>query len=68
MKSKMNSMYINQVWTLINPPKGIKRIGSKQILKRKVVIDGNVQTYKLNQLSNVTNKNKQVDFDETFLS
>ena len=27
MKSEMESMYTNQVWTLVNPPKGIKPIG-----------------------------------------
>ena len=29
MKSEMDSMYENQVWTLVNPPKGIKPIGCK---------------------------------------
>jgi hypothetical protein len=47
MKSKMNSMYTNQVWTLINLPEGIKLIESKLVLKRKTDMDGNVQTYKL---------------------
>ena len=46
MKSKMNSMYTNQVWTLINLPEGIKLIESKLVLKRKTDMDGNVQTYK----------------------
>ena len=27
MKSKMDSMYTNQVWTLVDPPEGIKPIG-----------------------------------------
>ena len=29
MKSEMESMEINDVWTLIDPPKGIKPIGYK---------------------------------------
>ena len=29
MKSEMKSMYDNQVWTLIDPPNGIKTIGCK---------------------------------------
>jgi len=29
IKSKMNSMHTNQVWTLVDPPKRIKPIESK---------------------------------------
>ena len=29
MKSEMQSMYDNQVWTLIDPPEGLKIIGCK---------------------------------------
>ncbi len=29
MKSKMDSMYKNQVWDLIDPPEGIVPIGNK---------------------------------------
>ena len=46
MKSKMDSMYANQVWTLVDPPKGIKPIRCKWIFKMKTDMEGNV-TYKL---------------------
>ena len=46
MKSKMDSMYTNQVWTLVNPPKAIKPIGCKWIFKKKMDMEGNVITYK----------------------
>ncbi|KAK8686134.1 hypothetical protein V6N13_125161 [Hibiscus sabdariffa] len=46
MRSEMDSMSDNQVWTLVEPPEGIKPIGCKWVFKRKTDMDGNVQTYK----------------------
>ncbi|KAK9028104.1 hypothetical protein V6N11_067918 [Hibiscus sabdariffa] len=46
MRSEMDSMSNNQVWTLVEPPKGIKPIGCKWVFKKKTDMDGNVQTYK----------------------
>ena len=46
MKSEMDSMYTNQVWTLVDPHKRIKPIGCKWIFKKKTNIEGNVITYK----------------------
>ena len=36
MRSEMDSMYTNKVWTLIEPPEGIKPIGCKWVFKRKL--------------------------------
>ncbi|KAL2454284.1 putative retrotransposon Ty1-copia subclass protein [Abeliophyllum distichum] len=46
MESEMNSMYEDKVWTLIDPPEGVKPIGCKWVYKKKVDMDGNVHTYK----------------------
>ncbi|KAK8715759.1 hypothetical protein V6N13_043085 [Hibiscus sabdariffa] len=46
MRSEMDSMSSNQVWTLVEPPEGIKPIGCKWVFKKKTDMDGNVQTYK----------------------
>ena len=46
MKSEMHSMYDNQVWTLIDPPNGLKTIGCKSVFKKKTDMDGNVHTFK----------------------
>jgi hypothetical protein len=46
MNSEMDSMYTNQVWTLIDPPEEIKLIGFSWVFKRKTNMDINVQTYK----------------------
>ena len=47
MKSEMDSMYTNQVWTLVDPPEKIKPTGCKWILKKKTGMEGNVITYKV---------------------
>ncbi|KAK8635282.1 hypothetical protein V6N13_023159 [Hibiscus sabdariffa] len=46
MRYEMDSMSNNQVWTLVEPPEGIKPIGCKWVFKKKTDMDGNVQTYK----------------------
>ena len=37
MKSEMQSIYDNQVWTLIDPPKGIRPLGMGGFSKRKPI-------------------------------
>ena len=44
MKSEMDSMYTNQVWTLVEPPIGVNPIGCKWVFKNKIVMDGKVHT------------------------
>ncbi|KAK9140604.1 hypothetical protein Scep_010285 [Stephania cephalantha] len=46
MNSEMQSMYDNQVWNLVDLPKGGKTIGCKWVFKKKTDMDGNVHTYK----------------------
>ena len=46
MKSEMDSIYDNYVWTLVNPPEGVKPIGCKWVFKRKIDMEGNMITYK----------------------
>ena len=46
MKSEKDSMYTNQIWTLVDPPEGINPIGCKWIFKKKIDVEGNVITYK----------------------
>ncbi|KAL4272637.1 hypothetical protein GQ457_13G013470 [Hibiscus cannabinus] len=46
MRSEMDSMSENQVWTLVDLPERVKSIGCKWVFKKKTDIDGNVQTYK----------------------
>ena len=66
MKSEMDSMYTNQVWTLVDPPEGIKPIGCKWIFKKKTNMEGNVITYKARLVAKGYRQKQGVDYDETF--
>ena len=66
MKSKMDSMYTNQVWTLLDPLEGIKPIGYKWIFKKKRDMEGNVITYKTRLVAKGYHQRKVIDYDETF--
>ena len=46
MEEEMKSMKINQVWELVDPPKGRKPIGNKWILKIKCKLDGTIVRHK----------------------
>ncbi len=35
MRIEMDSMYLNQVWTLVEPPEGVKPIGCKWSLRER---------------------------------
>ena len=66
MKSEMNSMYTNQVWTLVDPLEEIKPIGCKWIFKKKTDMEGNVIIYKARLVANDYRQRQGVDYDETF--
>ena len=62
----MQSMYDNQVWTLIDPPNGLKTIGCRSVFKKKTNMDGNVHTFKAPLVAKGFKKTHGVDYDETF--
>ncbi|KAG8489272.1 hypothetical protein CXB51_017288 [Gossypium anomalum] len=66
MRTEMDSMYENQVWTLVDPPEGVKPIGCKWVFKKKTNMDGNVQTYKGRLVTKGFRQIHGVDYDETF--
>ena len=66
MKSEMQSMYDNQVWTLIDPPNGLKTIRCKWVFKKKIDMDGTVHTFKARLVAKGFKKTHGVDYDETF--
>ncbi|KAM2527672.1 hypothetical protein TB1_024900 [Malus domestica] len=66
MKSEMDSMYQNQVWTLVDPPEGIVPIGNKWVFKRKIGVDGNVETYKARLVAKGYRQREGIDYEETF--
>ncbi|CAL8133166.1 unnamed protein product [Prunus armeniaca] len=66
MKSEMDSVYANQVWTLVNPPKGIIPIGNKWVFKRKNGSNGKVETYKARLVAKDYRQREEIDYEETF--
>ena len=66
MKAKMDSIYANQVWSLVDPPKGVIPIGCKWILKRKIGADGKVETYKTRLVAKGFRQREGIDYEETF--
>jgi hypothetical protein len=46
MKSEIESMYENQVWSLVDPPEGSRPIKCKWIYMKKIDANGNVFIYK----------------------
>ena len=66
MKSEIDSMHINHVWTLVDPPEGIVPIGCKQIFKRKIGTDGNMETFKARLVVKGYSQRKGIDYQDTF--
>ncbi|KAG8499182.1 hypothetical protein CXB51_005634 [Gossypium anomalum] len=66
MRSEMDSMYENQVWTLVDPPERVKPLGCKWVFKKKTDMDGNVQTHKGRLVIKGFRQIHGVGYDETF--
>ena len=66
MKSEIQSMYDNQVWTLVDPPEGVRPIGCKWVFKKKTDMDGNIHTYKGRLVAKGFKQIHGIDYDETF--
>ena len=62
----MESMYENQVWTLVDLPNDCKSIENKWIFKKKTDVDGNVTVYKARLVAKGFRQIQGVDYDETF--
>ncbi|KAA3473183.1 Retrovirus-related Pol polyprotein from transposon TNT 1-94 [Gossypium australe] len=65
-KAKINSMYSNSVWELVDLPEGIKPIECKWIYKRKINADGKVETYKTRLVAKGYTQKEGIDYEKTF--
>jgi hypothetical protein len=66
MKSKMESIYENQIWTLVELPNDRKAVDNKWIFKKKTDDDCNVTVYKARLVAKGFRQIQRVDYDETF--
>ncbi|KAL0411368.1 UNVERIFIED_CONTAM: putative mitochondrial protein [Sesamum latifolium] len=66
MKFKMDSMGSNHVWTLVDPPKGVRPVGCNWVYKYKLETDGEVAAFKTRLVAKGYTQRPGVDFDETY--
>ncbi|KAL0451291.1 UNVERIFIED_CONTAM: Retrovirus-related Pol polyprotein from transposon RE2 [Sesamum latifolium] len=66
MKFKMDSMGSNQVWTLVDPPKGVRPVRCKWVYKCKLGADGEVTAFKARLVAKGYIQRPGVDFEETY--
>ncbi|KAL0401954.1 UNVERIFIED_CONTAM: Copia protein [Sesamum latifolium] len=66
MKSEMDSMGSNQVWTLVDPPKGVRPVGCKWVYKRKLGANREVTAFKARLVAKGYTQRPEVDFEETY--
>ncbi|KAL0445461.1 UNVERIFIED_CONTAM: hypothetical protein Slati_2268800 [Sesamum latifolium] len=61
----MDSMGSNKVWTLVDPPKGVRPVGCKWVYKYKLGADGEVTAFKAKLVAKKSQR-PGVDFEETY--
>ena len=66
MRSEMESMYVNKVWTFVDPPEAVWPIGCKWVFKKKTDMDGNIVAYKGRLVAKGFNQVEGVDYEKTF--
>ena len=66
MQNEMNSIYQNDVWSLVESPSQRKPINCKWIFKKKVGADGTVCSYKARLVAQGFSQKIGIDYDETF--
>ena len=66
MTSEIKSLQDNQVWDLVELPKGRRTVSCKWIFKKKLDADGNVERYKSRLVARGFTQKPGIDYDETF--
>ncbi|KAK4397548.1 Retrovirus-related Pol polyprotein from transposon RE2 [Sesamum angolense] len=66
MKSDMDSMGSNQLWALVDQPKGVRPVGCKWVYNRKLGADVEVTAFKVRLVPKGYTQRPGVDFEETY--
>ena len=66
IKDEMKSMEDNDVWDLVELPKGVKSVGCKWFFKTKRDSKGNVERYKAHLVAKGFTQKESIDYKETF--
>ena len=66
MEKEMTSLKTNDVYDLVELPKGRKPVGSKWVYKRKLRADGSVERFKSRLVAQGFSQKVGQDYDETF--
>ena len=62
----MRSIEANELWELVELPKGKKTIGCQWVYKCKLGVDGSVERYKARLVAKGFSQQYGLDYDETF--
>ena len=65
MKSELDSMYSNHIWGLVKAPNNIEPVGCKWVYKRKIGVDGKVETL-VRLMAKWYTQKESIDYEETF--
>ena len=66
LEDEMESMKVNQVWSLVDLPSARKAIGNKWILKIKRKADSSIDRYKARLVAKGYTQQEGLDYEETF--
>ena len=66
MEKEIESLRENDVWELVDLPKGRKAVGSKWVFKVKTDAEGSVERFKARLVAQGFSQKSGIDYDETF--